>query len=107
MQLQKDIQIKYDSHRATMVRFITAKKTPSFSDWLTGNIHKYQICTLVQKSVGYALRYFTHRFYKVLYLRKVGTEIFLSQLTAQLKKYVMLLSFFFLFANLYIHIQEK
>lgn len=38
---KKDILIKCDSHRATVVRLITEKK----SGWLTGNICMYQICT--------------------------------------------------------------
>jgi len=78
-------------------------KKKAFPDWLTGNIHKQQIRTLVQKSAGYALRYLTHRFYKVLYFKAV---IILK--SANSIENILMLCFLsvFVFHNLDIYIQE-
>lgn len=62
-------------------------KRKAFSDWLTGNIHKYQIYTLVQISAGYALRYLTHRICKVLYFKESGNWDFLKSANSIAKKY--------------------
>lgn len=54
-----------------MVRLMTKKREALFFfDWLTGNTHKYQICTLVQNSTEYALTYF------YFISRKKGNENF-------------------------------
>lgn len=55
MQLQKDIEIKYDSHCAVVEGSSQKERKKTLSDWLTGNIRKSLICTLVQESAGYCL----------------------------------------------------